>query len=126
MIREDTEQINISWLSEYDYCPKRFYLKVIEQINGFNEYIAEGISDHHAVNVPKTERRKNLIRVMSMPVYSKQYNLYGICDCVEFIEDITRARIPGIGDTYMLINASVLEIRNLVKQKWFLYNQAER
>lgn len=81
---EDNNQILISWLSEYVYCPRRFYLKVIEQQKGMNIYLAEGSEVHKSVHSQKIERRGDNIRVTGLHVYSEKLNLYGICDSVEF------------------------------------------
>ena len=94
---EDNNQILISWLSEYAYCRRRFYLKVFERQDAVNEYIAEGSVQHESVHSHHIEKRGSLIKVTGLRVFSKKLNLYGICDNVEFTLSDDGAMIPFLG-----------------------------
>lgn len=78
------EPILLSWISEWVYCPRRFYLRIMEENRLENQFIVEGALDHQHVHKGKIEKRGNLIKVSGLPVYSNTKNLYGICDSVEF------------------------------------------
>lgn len=93
-MEEDNDQILLSWLSEYAYCKRRFYLRVIEHQDLTNAVFAEGIAVHHSVHSDKIEKRGKLIRVTGLHVYSETYKLYGICDAVEFTISDDGAYIP--------------------------------
>ena len=94
------EQILLSWVSNYAYCPRRFYLATIEaQKPQANIYMTEGTIDHTRVDRPKIEKRGPLIKVTRLQVISEQYNLYGICDNVEFMVDPDGAWIPFLSQT---------------------------
>ncbi len=92
-----TEEILISWLSEFDYCPRRFWLKAFEKIQGDNIFTAEGSTAHQFVDKRRIEKRKELIKVTGLEVRSNQYNLYGICDCVEFVISEEGSEVPFLG-----------------------------
>ena len=94
----EKEEILISWLAEYDYCPRRFWLKAIERIEGENEYTAEGSTAHQYVDANRIEKRKEKIKVTGLGVRSAKYNLYGICDCVEFTISKEGGEIPFLGE----------------------------
>lgn len=94
----EKEEIFISWLSEFDYCPRRFWLKAIERIEGDNELTAEGSAAHQFVDSNKIEKRKEKIKVTGLRVRSAKNNLYGVCDCVEFTINKTGSVIPFLGE----------------------------
>ena len=95
----EKDEILISWLSEFDYCPRRFWLKAIEKQEGDNQYTAEGSMAHQHVHGERVEKRREQIKVTGLHVRSEKYNLYGICDCVEFQVDPDGAKIPFLGET---------------------------
>ena len=76
----EKEEIFISWLSEFDYCPRRFWLKAIERIEGDNELTAEGSAAHQFVDSNKIEKRKEKIKVTGLRVRSAKNNLYRLYD----------------------------------------------
>lgn len=74
----------VSWIHEYAFCPRRFYLRVCEKQESMNSDMVEGLDSHKRVNKEKIEKRGELIQVFSLYINSKQYNLFGICDRVDF------------------------------------------
>lgn len=98
----EMEEILISWLSEYDYCPRRFWLKAIERTDGDNEYTAEGSAAHQYVDSYRIEKRKEKIKVTGLGVRSSKYNLYGRCDCVEFTISKEGGEIPFLGERCLI------------------------
>ena len=87
--------ILLSWVSNYGYCPRRFYLASIEgQEPGANVYMTEGSIQHQRVDQYKTEKRGNNIKVTRLHVYSDKHDIYGICDNVEFTVSEDGVYIP--------------------------------
>lgn len=74
----------LSWIHEYAFCPRRFYLRVCEGQHSINTAMAEGKQSHKRVDSEKIEKRGNLIQVFGLKVHSKQLDLYGACDRVDF------------------------------------------
>ena len=97
---ENTE-ILISWLSEYSYCKRRFYIKVMENNSGINQFIAEGIIDHKSVDKSAIERRRSLVKVTRLNVYSNEYHLKGVCDNVEFLRDEAGGWVDFLAGKYI-------------------------
>ena len=96
---EDSE-ILISWLSEYAYCKRRFYLKVVEDNERINQFIAEGIINHKSVDKPTIEKRRNIVKVTRLNVYNNNYHIHGICDNVEFIKDPNGVYVNYLNGVY--------------------------
>ena len=92
-------EVLISWLSEFDYCPRRFWLKAMEKQEGDNQDTAEGSMAHQHVHGERVEKRREKIKVTGLHVRSDKYNLYGICDCVEFQVDPDGVTIPFLGES---------------------------
>lgn len=74
----------LSWIHEYAFCPRRFYLRVCEGQCSINTAMAEGKQSHKRVDSEKIEKRGNLIQVFGLKVHSKEFDLYGVCDRVDF------------------------------------------
>ena len=94
----EKNEILISWLSEFDYCPRRFWLKAMERQEGDNQYTAEGSAAHQYVHSKRIEKRRGQIKVTGLHVRSEKYNIYGICDSVEFQVDSDGVLIPFLGE----------------------------
>lgn len=98
ILRSNDTDILISWLSEYEYCPRRFYLKTYEKIDGQNIYLAEGTADHTSVHAGKIQKRRDVITVMGLYVYSGSLGLRGICDMVEFKKSRSGVYVPFLDE----------------------------
>ena len=72
----EKNEILISWLSEFDYCPRRFWLKAMERQEGDNQYTAEGSAAHQYVHSKRIEKRRGQIKVTGLHVRSEKYNIY--------------------------------------------------
>ena len=95
---EDENVILLSWISEWAYCKRRFYLQVQEHNYIENQYTIEGSIEHERAHTNDVEKRGNKIIIRGLPVSSEKYHLYGICDVVEFEKDETNgAFIPFLG-----------------------------
>ncbi len=53
---------------------------------------------HQHVHGERVEKRREQIKVTGLHVRSEKYNLYGICDCVEFQVDQDGVKIPFLGE----------------------------
>ena len=76
----ERDEILISWLSEFDYCPRRFWLKAMERQEGENQDMAEGRAAHQHIHAEKVEKRSYCIKATGLHLHSEEYKLYGICD----------------------------------------------
>ena len=94
----DKSEILLSWLSQYAYCKRRFYLQIQEMMNETNQYLAEGTVQHERVDKPRIERRGQLIKVTALQVRSEKLNLYGKCDSVEFEKSKCGSYIPFLDE----------------------------
>lgn len=99
---EENDQILISWIDEYVYCPRRFYLKVLEKYDSVNVYMVEGTIGHRNVDKPRIEKRHDYVKVFSHEVYSKKLRLYGKCDSIEFVKSYNGVYIPLLNGCFSL------------------------
>ena len=95
----DDESILLSWISQWVYCKRRFYLQITEENFIENVFTAEGARDHKRAHECKIERRGKHIKVTGLQVASEQYRLFGVCDSVEFEIDPEGSYIPFLGET---------------------------
>ncbi len=84
----DNDRVPVSAIKQIIYCKRRFALMFIDQEWASNYKIVEGDFLHQRVNDPFfQEKRGDVYKSRSVPIYSEQMNLYGIADLVEFIKD---------------------------------------
>ena len=98
----EDNSILISWISEYAYCRRRFYLRVFEQNNIENGSLVEGRLEHKRVDQPVIEKRGPLVKVTRLAVNSEKYQMHGICDSIEFTESEEGAYIDFLNGTYKI------------------------
>lgn len=89
----EDDSILISWISEYAYCPRRFFLRIFEQNNAENGPLIEGRLAHKRVDQSVIEKRGIHVKVTRLVVHSNKYKMHGICDSIEFTEDSEGASI---------------------------------
>lgn len=79
----ENQDIQISALNHYIYCPKRAYLCYV--LNEFvdNEYTIHGKSVHNRTDSGVITKRKNLSQIRSIWLSSKKYGLIGKSDLIE-------------------------------------------
>ena len=100
--QQDSHKILISWISEFAYCPRRFYLRVIEGQKARNIYMIEGEIEHESIHEPKIERRRDKVKVSGMSVFSHQYQILGICDLLVCEKSRYGAELPFLQGKYKL------------------------
>lgn len=81
---EDLEQIMLSALNHYIYCPRRCALVHIEQVWNENVFTAEGRIMHDKADSNKHESRGNVRIDYSVPLRSLRLGLVGKADVIEF------------------------------------------
>jgi CRISPR-associated exonuclease Cas4 len=118
----DTERrsVPLSALEHYAYCPRQAALIHVEGYFQSNVDTVRGDLAHAAVNEPgagQDRRRQRTWR--SLPVWSHQYGLHGICDVVQFtaggpvpIEHKSGGYRPG-GPADVQVAAQVLCLREM-------------
>lgn len=80
------DDILLSWISEYAYCRRRFYLRYVECMNAASADMVEGRYEHRIVDDRHIIRRGSHIIVSRLYVSSEKYSMHGLCDNVEFDE----------------------------------------
>lgn len=86
---EDLEDVAISALEHYSYCPRQFGLIHVERVWRENEMTLQGSRAHKRANLP-IERHERCAEVWrAVPLWSQRLHLYGRADLVEVLEDGT-------------------------------------
>ncbi|MGI6404093.1 MAG: CRISPR-associated protein Cas4 [Oscillospiraceae bacterium] len=74
----------LSGLQHFAFCRRQWALIHIEQAWQENLLTTEGGFLHDRVHKADLEKRRNIIIVRSMPVFSSALGIRGVCDVVEF------------------------------------------
>lgn len=77
------EQLPLSLLNDYLYCPRRAALKAIEGWREANEHTLRGELVHEHADLPGYEAAKGVTLWRALPVWSERLGLSGKCDIVE-------------------------------------------
>ncbi|WP_028564900.1 CRISPR-associated protein Cas4 [Salinispora tropica] len=80
----DLREVALSALEHYAYCHRQTALIHVEGVWSENVETVRGDLSHTIVDLPGIQRRRGLIVIRSLPVWSHTYGLRGICDIVEF------------------------------------------
>jgi CRISPR-associated exonuclease Cas4 len=80
---KDDDDILISALNQFDYCPRRCYLVYCERQFFDNEHTVEGTILHTRADEPGTTRRGDTTQFRSVWLYSEKLHLCGKADVVE-------------------------------------------
>lgn len=115
-----SNQILLSWIHEYAFCPRRFYLRVQEQNNVSDLAMVEGKIAHNRVDTPKIEKRGKQIQVFRLEVSSNTFGLYGICDRIDFLLDECGVYIPFLKE---ICTIHPVEFKHGRKRNAYDYNQ---
>lgn len=92
----EDDYIQISYLSQYYYCPRRAGLMMLEQVWEDNQYTAEGDLLHQRVHTESYEKRSSLIILRGLYIVSHDVGLVGKTDCVELTSDSEGVEWPGL------------------------------
>lgn len=92
----------LSGIQHFQFCKRQWALIHIEQQWEENVRTIEGQHLHQKADKPFIkEKRGNKLIVRGMPVKSKELNITGICDVVEFIKDSSGVEINGAEGKYI-------------------------
>lgn len=80
---DDLEQVSISSLNQYVFCPRRCSLMHVEGIWRDNEHTIIGSLLHDHADEPGYETGPGVKLLRALPIYSQQYGLSGKADIVE-------------------------------------------
>jgi CRISPR-associated exonuclease Cas4 len=77
------EQIALSLLNDFLYCPRRAALKLVEGWREENTHTVMGELAHEHTDLPGYEVAKGVKLLRALPVFSDRLGLSGKCDIVE-------------------------------------------
>jgi len=84
---DEADQIPLSALNQYAYCPRRCYLIHTEGEFVDNVHTLRGSHEHERVDQMRHEVSAGVRVEYSLPVWSQRLGLTGRCDVVEFHPD---------------------------------------
>lgn len=101
VVNDEDRYLMLSGLQHFQFCKRQWALIHIEQQWEENARTIEGQHLHQKADQPfiKEKRRDKLV-VRAMPIQSKELQLSGICDVVEFIQDPDGVELTGVEGTY--------------------------
>ncbi|CQR53515.1 CRISPR-associated protein Cas4 [Paenibacillus riograndensis] len=98
---DDEDELMLSGIQHFHFCKRQWALIHIEQQWEENVRTIEGQHLHRNADQPLIrEKRVDKIIVRAMPVKSRELNISGICDVVEFIRDDSGVEINGADGKY--------------------------
>ncbi|MCD7741302.1 MAG: Dna2/Cas4 domain-containing protein [Ruminococcus sp.] len=83
----DTQTVNIRSIQHFMYCPRRYGLLEVNDDWAENAFVVMANIMHENVhNAKHSFTSQNKIVVSAIDVYNDkpEYNLFGVCDCIEF------------------------------------------
>lgn len=80
--------VPLSALEHHTYCPRQAALIHVERVWTESGDTARGDLAHRVVDLPGSRRRAGTRVVRSLPVWSDQHGLHGICDIVELTGEL--------------------------------------
>lgn len=102
--KEEDRYLMLSGLQHFQFCKRQWALIHIEQQWEENVRTIEGQHLHKKADQPFIkEKRGSKLTVRAMPIQSKQLQISGICDVVEFVEDPDGVELSGVSGTYQAI-----------------------
>jgi CRISPR-associated exonuclease Cas4 len=85
----DVDQVPISALQHWSYCPRQCALIHVEQVFAQNVHTARGNAVHALVDEPGAERKGTVRIERALPLWCERIGLIGKADLVEFEADGT-------------------------------------
>ena len=101
----NTTEITIRSIQHYMYCPHRWGLLEIDQAWAENAFVTKANLMHKRVHDPERHYNSRGKQVFtSVPVYNdlKEYDLYGVTDCLELTEDPEGGTVDESGVRYKI------------------------
>lgn len=98
---KEDEYLMLSGIQHFKFCRRQWALIHIEQQWEENVKTVEGNHLHKKADQPFVkEKRGDKVIVRGMPVLSHALKITGICDVVEFIQDLDGVEIQGLSGKY--------------------------
>jgi CRISPR-associated exonuclease Cas4 len=98
---EEDHYLMLSGLQHFQFCKRQWALIHIEQQWEENVRTIEGQHLHRKADQPFIkEKRGSKLTVRAMPIQSRQLQISGICDVVEFVEHQDGVSLSGVTGTY--------------------------
>jgi CRISPR-associated exonuclease Cas4 len=89
----DTDFLPLSYINQFDYCPRRFWYIYAQGEMKENAHVLRGVLNHERAHTPGYETTPQGVTIhRRVSVRSERLNLSGICDLVE--EDANGALKP--------------------------------
>ncbi len=83
-LREEPEEIPLSYLNAYEYCPRRFYYEFVQGEMVVNEFVLAGTLLHQRSDEARIHHTASgEIRINRLHLYSEELHLTGFADIVE-------------------------------------------
>jgi len=99
---DEDDYLMISGIQHFKFCKRQWALIHIEQQWEENVKTIEGHYIHRNADNPfLREKRGNKLIVRSMPIKSNILKITGVCDVVEFIEDLKGITIEGVKGRFL-------------------------
>jgi CRISPR-associated exonuclease Cas4 len=83
--RAELVSVPLSALEHVAYCPRQAALIHLEATWIESIDTVRGDLLHRGVDLPAAHRRRDLVTIRSLPVFSNVYGLHGVCDLVEIL-----------------------------------------
>ena len=96
-IADAREQLPLSLLNDYLYCPRRAALKIVEGWRSANQHTERGDIVHEHADLAGYEVAKGVLLWRALPVWSERLGLNGKCDIVE-MHPLTPSLSPTEGE----------------------------
>lgn len=122
-MNEYSNEIQLSALNHYIYCPKRAYLCYVLNEFADNEYTIQGRSMHTRTDSGVITKRKNLHQIRSVWLKSEKYGLIGKSDLIEEKEgeiypvEYKRGKARDWKNDQIQLTAQALCIEEMMKLK---------
>lgn len=99
----ESHDISLSSILDLVYCKRRYYLRSVERLDDVNADMVLGKQGHEDVDKYKISYADGTYSITGMPVYSDEYDLYGICDVVEFIQSDDGVDVDFLNDRVEIV-----------------------
>ena len=83
----EAEQVSLSALQHWQYCPRQCGLIYLEQAFDENIYTLRGRAVHAKVDLPQAQTTKGVRVERALPLWHDELGLVGKSDAVEFLAD---------------------------------------
>lgn len=98
---DEDHYLMLSGIQHFEFCRRQWALIHIEQQWEENVKTVEGQHLHQKADQPFIrEKRGNKLIVRAMPIKSRELEITGICDVVEFIKDQDGIELNGVKGKY--------------------------